>query len=217
MARKFVLVPHDMYQGLLGGAEDTVAHARAELDSTLFDPSTSVAEKNLLYNKRLFDFMKLRKEALERPVKVEVSNPPPAPSQPAPARALEAVPATPSVPIVQPTPKTTRKRRSKGPQLPNNVNQLLRIVDADRAHFGVDEKGRVLNARGRAIPHSEHLRILSHLLYPEEGGMDPPGTSDLKLRIATSDRTRRYLYPGGENIQEGAGQSKRFRPTLWKF
>lgn len=215
MARKFVLVPQDMYHSLLGGPEDTVAHARAELDSTLHDPTKSVAEKNLLYSKRLFDFMKLRKEAMERPVKVEVTNAPSASEAPPPT--ASGVPAQEPLDAPHtPSPRAARKRARKArTPLAGNVNQLLRIIDADRDHFGVDAKGRVLNFNGRLVANSSIVDVVKHLLDPQPFAPDPPGTKEVKARLLTRADTRKYVH--GENVQEGAGAVKRFRPSLWSF
>ncbi|KAH7703602.1 hypothetical protein AAVH_29221 [Aphelenchoides avenae] len=204
-----------MYHSLLGGPEDAVAHARAELDSTLHDPSKSVAEKNLLYSKRLFDFMKLRKEALERPVKVEVTNPMVATETPASAE-IE-MPATPVRDSADtPSARTTRKRAKKArTPLSGSVNQLLRIIDADRAHFGVDDKGRILNFNRRLVANSSIVDVVKHLLDPLPFAPDPPGTREIKARLTNRADTRKYVHGG--DIQEGSGIAKRFRPTLWSF
>ena len=218
MARKYVLVPHEMYQSFISSsAEEPVTHARAELDSTLQDPTTTVAEKNLLYNKRLFDFMKLRKEAQERPVKVEMTNPPASNSR----RKSAPAPKTPPAAAAQPeTPKTRRRGGHNQPQPPphpEDVQQLLELIAKNPAACGVDEKGRVLNFNKRLVHRSNVVECVKHLLHPVPFAPEPPGTEELRTRLATRPETRRFIFPEQPEVQEGEGVRRHFRPTLWKL
>ena len=227
MARKFVLVPQDMYHSLLGGPENSVAHAREELESTLHDPTKTVAERNLLYNKRLYDFRRIRREAEERPVKVEVTNPPPLPSelQENSSNVQAKTPSGQVRPLDTPrVPRRAYRRKNRTPatsSTPNDVNQLLGLIANNIARYGVDEKGRIKNLNGRLVPNSDVRESVLHLLHPKPFAPDPPGAHELRTRLATSADTRKFIFPDGAEaepfVQEGQGASKRFKPTLWKF
>ena len=227
MARKFVHVPQDMYHSLLGGPENSVAHAREELDSTLHDPTKTVAERNLLYNKRLYDFRKIRRETEDRPVKVEVTNPPPMSSGMLEnsTNLLAKTPSGQARPQDTPrAPRRTYRRKNRTPagsSTPADVNQLLGLIAKNLTRYGVDERGRIKNLNGRLVPNSNVRESVLHLLHPKPFAPEPLGAHELRTRLATSADTRKFVIPDGAEagpvVQEGQGASKRFKPTLWSF
>ncbi|KAH7709671.1 hypothetical protein AAVH_23055 [Aphelenchoides avenae] len=187
-----------MYQSFLGSsAEEPVTHARAELDSALQDPTTSVAEKNLLYNKRLFDFMKLRKEAQDRPVKVEMTNPPAV--VPNSKRKSAQTAKTPLNDAAHAETPRTRKRGGRAQQQPQSkpedVQQLLALIAKNPIECGVDEKGRILNFNKRLEARSNVVESVMHLLHPRPFASVPPGTDELRTRLATRPKTRGFIAP----------------------
>lgn len=75
MVRKMVLVPEEMYRGMLSSSEtlgDTarVMEAKQAVTSVLRSRKKP-GVRRVLYDKKIRDFLKLRKEAVDRPVKVE--------------------------------------------------------------------------------------------------------------------------------------------------
>lgn len=225
MARKFVLVPQDMYHSLLCGPEDTAAHARAELDSALHDQSKSVAERNQLYAKRLYDFQELRKEAADKPLKVEVTNQLPIATQETNSNALAKTPG--GERRAQDTPRAPRRmytrknRQREGASTPTDVNQLLELIAKKSEDFGVDDQGRIKNFNNRLVTNSNVRKCVLHILHPKPYAPEPPGTQELKTRLATRAETRRFVVRTGASadpvVQEGQGNRKRFKPILWSF
>lgn len=70
MARKFVLIPEDMYKSLLNARPD-VNKEQKDLDDVL-SSRLEASAKNVLYNNKLQNLIKRRKENEEKPLKVEV-------------------------------------------------------------------------------------------------------------------------------------------------
>lgn len=77
-ARKFLLVPSEAYRELLALSDSgaILAGARGYMDQLLRTTKLNSSAKNALYNQQLRGFLKLRKDTLERPVKVEVAGGP---------------------------------------------------------------------------------------------------------------------------------------------
>lgn len=77
-ARKFLLVPSEAYRELLAlsDSNEVLAGARGHMDQLLRTKKLNSSAKNALYNQQLRGFLKLRKETLERPVKVEIAGGP---------------------------------------------------------------------------------------------------------------------------------------------
>ncbi|KAH7716703.1 hypothetical protein AAVH_15885 [Aphelenchoides avenae] len=196
-----------------------MTHARAELDSALQDPTTSVAEKNLLYNKRLFDYMKLRKEAQDRPVKVEMTNAPAV--APNSKRKSAQTPKTPLNAAAHPETPRTRKRGGRAqqqpPSQPEDVQQLLALIAKNPLECGVDEKGRIMNFNKRLVARSNVVESVMHLLHPRPFAPMPPGTDELRTRLATRPETRSFIatgQPPDPEVQEGEGEARRHDPTI---
>jgi hypothetical protein len=78
MARKFLLVPSEAYRELLAlsDASPVLAGARGHMDRLLASKKLNASAKNALYNQQLRGFLRLRKDTLERPVKVEIAGGP---------------------------------------------------------------------------------------------------------------------------------------------
>lgn len=203
MARKFVLVDQDMYKSLLSRNEaEYVSTARSKLDSTLLDNEVDASTKNAMYNKELYNFLKLHNEAMNKPVKVEITKEPsPALQQPAPQ-------------VVGPFRTPRRRPRAPATPGPNEQEQrLLTILNQNKATYGISQRGQVLNYRNRAIPNSNVKTVVKHLLNPQPFAFDPPGTSELRAKIMNHAETR-DMIPHNLPTQEGEGK---FRPSLWRF
>lgn len=214
MARKFILVPHDLYKSLLSlNDAGHVSEAQNQLDSTLTDPTKDASTKNAVYNKQLHNFLKLQRELANKPLKVEVTN------EPAPAPT--AVPQMPEEEPLEEEEHTPRPRRGRPPgrqprresnQRSAAEDELLRVINQDHAKYGVNSKGQVLNFRKRAIPNSKVTDVVRHLLHPRPFAPDPPGTVELRAALSVYRDTRAMI----ENRQSGEGK-RPFKPSLWTF
>ena len=76
-----ILVPEEMYRGMLSSNETLgntarVFAAKQEAGSILRSRKKPPGVRRVLYEKKMRDFLKLRQEAVDRPVKVEISRPP---------------------------------------------------------------------------------------------------------------------------------------------
>jgi hypothetical protein len=89
MANKLILVPSDMYHGLLqqqqrknempvvdeGGDKTTnLGFTKANVEKVKKQKRKNLSTKNILYNQELRRFLRMRKNELERPVKVALTN-----------------------------------------------------------------------------------------------------------------------------------------------
>ena len=79
-AIKYILVPEDMYKGLLSAPSEqhfdkvNLNFAKKNLDKTKKQNKLSPSTKNILYNQELRRYLTLRKEEDEKPIKVELKN-----------------------------------------------------------------------------------------------------------------------------------------------
>jgi hypothetical protein len=86
MAKKLVLVPMDLYKGLVtthngNNEEDLTDHAPLQYEKSILKKVTkkggkNLSAKNILYNQQLRRFLKARKQARDRPLKVQFSDDP---------------------------------------------------------------------------------------------------------------------------------------------
>ena len=86
MAKKLVLVPMDLYKGLVAthdgnNDEDLADRAPLQYEKSILKKVTkkggkNLSAKNILYNQQLRRFLKARKQAKERPLKVQFSDDP---------------------------------------------------------------------------------------------------------------------------------------------
>lgn len=84
MAKKLILLPMDLYKGLIETKKDTVDHdlkeraplqyESAQLKKLKRKPRKNVSTKNVLYNQQLRRYLRARNEAKSKPVKVQVEN-----------------------------------------------------------------------------------------------------------------------------------------------
>lgn len=87
MAKKLILLPMDLYQGLLTtkeenrNIEDLAEHAPLKYEKKVLNKirkrkSKNQSEQNVLYNQQLRRYLKKRKEVKNRPIKVQLSDDP---------------------------------------------------------------------------------------------------------------------------------------------
>lgn len=84
MARKIVLLPMEMYRGLLDTKNDTstdlretapLEYEKAQLKKIKKQKRKNASTKNVLYQQQLRRYLKTRKEARDKPIKVQVDGP----------------------------------------------------------------------------------------------------------------------------------------------
>lgn len=73
MARKFYLVPESKYRMLLS-KDNALFDAKDELDAVLKNKKLAKGVKNAIYNQKLQNVLSTRKEAMNRPMKVELAS-----------------------------------------------------------------------------------------------------------------------------------------------
>lgn len=76
MAQKFILVPENLYNGLLSTKNEdlNLNFARENLENIKLKKGLNKNEKNIQFNQELHRFLKLKKQNDNKPIKVELSN-----------------------------------------------------------------------------------------------------------------------------------------------
>lgn len=279
MARKFLLVPSEAYRELLAlsDSSEVLSGARGHMDRILRTKKLNASTKNALYNQQQRGFLKLRKEILERPVKVEVAGGPKllvgtqgvgaytdAESEEPDEEVLQSIP---DVNLRQPTtPVRPPPRRKRGaprdtsssaeeptpPQAPHrgrtarteardqnkdllnaavqrHFEKIAGIISADRAAFGVDAQGQLLNSKGEPMRHSNYREALQRILQQDvlasgAGGTSPVGTTHLRALLRRNPATKSLLSREALlDSAEGAfiadlitpSRNPVFRPSQW--
>uniref|UniRef100_A0A183CPK7 Ribosome biogenesis protein NOP53 n=1 Tax=Globodera pallida TaxID=36090 RepID=A0A183CPK7_GLOPA len=199
-----------------------------------------------MYNQQLRRYLKLRKEAKDKPVKVQLSNglrlmtKPPATGvqlKPGPEELEETIviggseagddePAAISTPKFS-TPKETevgpaprvRKRELKQQEIRAKKEQLLSIIKSDPKRFGVNERDKVINpSTGREFIDFDLVWAIERLVNPRpENAPSPSGTRELTKKLLQDPTARQLINPQFV----GSGKSniiKRagFCPSKWK-
>lgn len=128
MARKMVLVPSDMYQSMIASSEslsDTarVMSAKREADKVLRSRGVRTGAKRVLYDKRMRDFLKLRREAFDKPLRVKMVDQPPQTPAPAPS----------SIPVPPPQRSKVPPKRKKKPRKSREMATSTADLDEEPA------------------------------------------------------------------------------------
>ncbi|KAI1701934.1 hypothetical protein DdX_15801 [Ditylenchus destructor] len=83
MANRLVLVPEDLYRGLLTAPTKPLAldnddigaqYTKRKMFAARRSKTLNASARNILYQQELRRFLKMRKEAKEKPIKVELDN-----------------------------------------------------------------------------------------------------------------------------------------------
>ena len=77
MARKYIVIPEEMYKNLLQSQNSEIIgtdSSKINLDKIKKSRTKNSSAKNVLYNQELRRYLKIKKEEDEKPVKVELSN-----------------------------------------------------------------------------------------------------------------------------------------------
>ncbi|KAL3105717.1 hypothetical protein niasHT_029002 [Heterodera trifolii] len=247
MANKLILLPFEHYRGLVaaregvGGAkgDDDVAgqtnlgFVKQQLETVKRKRATNVSERNVLYNQQLRRYLKLRKEAKDRPVKVQLSNGAqllnktvetgvqvrPGPDEPKDKSVLFAgededeeieVP-TPIRPGNSRSPRTNKKA-IKQQEINEKKDHLLAIIMSDPQSFGATDRGKIVNPKtGREFIDSDLNWSIERLVDPRpENAPSPSGTKELMRKLAQNPLASGLL----NRLFVGFGQKK--HPKLKK-
>lgn len=204
MSSKFLLIPEDMYHGLLSSAlpkEDTnLIFTKEELDASKNKQVQDKSAKNVLYNQELRRFLKLRKEAENKPVKVELSD----------GSKMVKRHISPTALIVDPNADEEGSAvatdydtavESAGEELGTSglgatlENNLLQVLNSNKRRFGITDDGMIRgdNQAMTAIRGSNLTASVRAILNRNPEMRDPPGTYTLRKRLMKSQVANRML------------------------
>ncbi|KAL3112037.1 hypothetical protein niasHT_013639 [Heterodera trifolii] len=245
MANKLILLPFEHYRGLVAAREgvggvkgdDDVAgqtnlgFVKQQLEAVKRKRAANVSERNVLYNQQLRRYLKMRKEAKDRPVKVQLSNGAqllnktvetgvqvrPGPDEPKDKSVLIAgedeeieVP-TPIRPGNSRYPRTNKKA-AKQQEINEKKDHLLAIIMSDPQGFGTTDRGKIMNPKtGREFIDSDLNWSIERLVDPRpENAPSPSGTKELMRKLAHNPLASSLL----NRLFVGSGQKK--HPKLKK-
>ncbi|KAL3069561.1 hypothetical protein niasHT_031509 [Heterodera trifolii] len=219
MANKLILLPFEHYRGLIAAREgvggvkgdDDVAgqtnlgFVKQQLETVKRKRAANVSERNVLYNQQLRRYLKLRKEAKDRPFKVQLSNGAqllnktvetgvqvrPGPDEPKDKSVLiagedeEIEVSTPIRPGNSRSPRINKKA-IKQQEINEKKDHLLAIIMSDPQSFGATDRGKILNPKtGREFIDSDLNWSIERLVDPRpENAPSPSGTKELMRKLA---------------------------------
>ncbi|KAL3069276.1 hypothetical protein niasHS_018001 [Heterodera schachtii] len=187
--------------------QTNLGFVKRQLETVKKKRAANVSERNVLYNQQLRRYLKMRKEAKDRPLKVQLSNGAhllnktvetgvqvrPGPDEPKDKSVLFAgedeeieVPT----PISQ-TPGNSRSPRTnkkaiKQQEINEKKDHLLAIIMSDPQSFGATDRGKILNPKtGREFIDSDLNWSIERLVDPRpENAPSPSGTKELMRKLA---------------------------------
>ncbi|KAL3102652.1 hypothetical protein niasHT_029463 [Heterodera trifolii] len=211
--------------------QTNLGFVKQQLETVKRKRAANVSERNVLYNQQLRRYLKLRKEAKDRPVKVQLSNGAqllnktvetgvqvrPGPDEPKDKSVLIAgedeeieVP-TPIRPGNSRTPRTNKKA-IKQQEINEKKDHLLAIIMSDPQSFGATDRGKIMNPKtGREFIDSDLNWSIERLVDPRpENAPSPSGTKELMRKLAHNPLASSLL----NRVFVGSGQKK--HPRLKK-
>lgn len=207
MARSFVLVPEPMYRSLLSSHNASPLNEAQKDLSNVLSSKMDAGAKNILYNNKLYNFLKNKRELEEKPFKVEVVNKNP------------EITESPEI-LDMKTPKVesfVEKDEEENVEL-SPLHKLKKLVFLKRDELGVFDN-HVLDDTGKTVSRSNVERILMSLLNKNQYSTPMksiPGTKYLKERLMKCPEARNILGQKGSGILRHKRPTKRlFRPQLW--
>lgn len=140
-----ILVPEEMYRGMLSSSEslgDTarVFAAKQEVSKVLRSRKKA-GIKRVLYNKKMRDFLKTRQEVVDKPVRVEITG-------------------TPAAPTPKARLQRNRKRKEAGPT-PKRARRAAPQAENEGVEGGPEEQVPSLNAQHQETPKTHRQRVIS--------------------------------------------------------
>jgi hypothetical protein len=209
---KFVLIPQEVYQGLTSSDTGNINldFAHRSLDKVKQEKTDPVT-KNARYNQELRRYLHLRKEHVDKPVKVEVSG--------------AEIPET-----KVKAPKTTITQAPSLQQGPKGdfFNEFYMRIRANPAQYNVTDDERIKNESGRVIEGSNVKKSLNWILSSslgEKHGPRPKGTMLIEEKIKNDPTFNKLLesyagdVPASSNVspktRKSEGSPKYFSPQSW--
>ncbi|KAL3112588.1 hypothetical protein niasHT_018599 [Heterodera trifolii] len=219
MANKLILLPFEHYRGLVAAREGggstkddndlagqtNLGFVKQQLETVKRKRAANVSERNVLYNQQLRRYLKLRKEAKDRPVKVQLRNGAqllnktvetgvqvrPGPDEPKDKSVLiagedeEIEVSTPIRPGNSRSPRINKKA-IKQQEINEKKDHLLAIIMSDPQSFGATDRGKILNPKtGREFIDSDLNWSIERLVDSRpENATSPSGTKELMRKLA---------------------------------
>ncbi|KAL3071718.1 hypothetical protein niasHS_016393 [Heterodera schachtii] len=180
---------------------------KQQLETVKRKRAANVSERNVLYNQQLRRYLKMRKEAKDRPVKVQLSNGAqllnktvetgvqvrPGPDEPKDKSVLFAGEDE-EIEVATPISQTqgssryprTNKKAAKQQEINEKKDHLLAIIMSDPQSFGATDRGKILNPKtGREFIDSDLGWSIERLVDPRpENAPSPSGTKELMRKLA---------------------------------
>lgn len=225
MAIKYLLLPEDMYRGLLStnneNDEINLDYTKKNLNSVIKKKINPNA-KNLLYNQELRRYLALRKESKSKPIKVELSNGANIVVSQNPANVknkkntvqaqlldsdddgtggdeIPILDTTLTADNIFKTPEQQTPKRTKFLQTPQSEDPRVRAVKAsimaDPSKFGVRGEG-ILGPTNRLVKGSDIIKSLEYIANKSKTFPEPPGTKNLHDRLKDNPEILRILSLG---------------------
>lgn len=243
MAKRYILVPEELYRGLINDADSNVIRAKRKAEATLHDPNLSSSAKNLLYNKDLKNFLKIRKEVAEKPIKVNLSEPQKEkvifktsvqtqvsdrPKKPASSRRLAVADVSENreaAEDVAASKSPSRKRQKPTPSQDSEstANRLREYIMSNIEKFPVTEHGRIHNVKGRNVSASSLEAVTDYLTNPSRHHYPPPGARELFEQLKNDENAMVFVRANPfDDLDETetditAPGGSQFRPQVWNF
>ncbi|KAL3108860.1 hypothetical protein niasHT_015036 [Heterodera trifolii] len=184
--------------------QTNLGFVKQQLEAVKRKRAANVSERNVLYNQQLRRYLKMRKEAKDRPVKVQLSNGAqllnktvetgvqvrPGPDEPKDKSVLIAGE---DEEIEVPTPtqgssraQRTNKKAAKQQEINEKKDHLLAIIMSDLQSFGTTDRGKIMNPKtGREFIDSDLNWSIERLVDPRpENAPSPSGTKELMRKLA---------------------------------
>ncbi|KAL3085955.1 hypothetical protein niasHS_008997 [Heterodera schachtii] len=184
--------------------QTNLGFVKQQLETVKRKRAANVSERNVLYNQQLRRYLKLRKEAKDRPVKVQLSNGAqllnktvetgvqvrPGPDEPKDKSVLFAGEDE-EIEVRTPTQGSSRSPRTnkkaiKQQEINEKKDHLLAIIMSDPQSFGATDRGKILNPKtGREFIDSDLNWSIERLVDPRpENAPSPSGTKELMRKLA---------------------------------
>ncbi|KAL3093511.1 hypothetical protein niasHT_027818 [Heterodera trifolii] len=217
--------------------QTNLGFVKQQLETVKRKRAANVSERNVLYNQQLRRYLKLRKEAKDRPVKVQLSNGAqllnktvetgvqvrPGPDEPKDKSVLFAGEDE-EIEVRTPTQGSSRSPRTnkkaiKQQEINEKKDHLLAIIMSDPQSFGATDRGKILNPKtGREFIDSDLNWSIERLVDPRpENAPSPSGTKELMRKLAHNPLASSLL----NKLFVGSGQRNTtytlFKPKREKF
>lgn len=204
MSNKFILVPEAMYEGLLTSnvpkENPNLAFTKEKLDRAKNVRRLNKSAKNVLYNQELRRYLKIRKEAEEKPVKVELSDGSKLIQRPVNTRnagigtddenvvvlnnasngSRTATPPIAETPSISETPSIYEDVDEWADE---TVREVLERINLKREMYKISPTGEIADWNDMIIPNSDYKRSIKAILSPSPNTPEPPGTNILRTRL----------------------------------